>query len=261
MPSWKATFTLCAALFLCACSGNTDDTDTQEQPSDCPDTSTMAEPYLVGTLYTDADSADQSVHLSSFDASADTLLSGVSVDLIGADGTQETTSCDEGTFAFSNLADGTYVLAPDHPDSRCLQRNCPQRFPQAIAEGEITIVTMGDSVPVVGDDPMFPTRLATLLEPLATVDNRNVAVGGTLSTDWLPGTTNFESKLGPNIEDADVIIISVGGNDIMGMLDIGAISNPDQAVADAYELLEEITENIDQIMQEIHSRNPDVDVV
>ena len=74
-------------------------------------------------------------------------------------------------------------------------------------------------------------------------------VGGTLSTQWLPGTNNFETRLRPNIADADVIIISVGGNDITNSLD-DALSNIDQAIADTYDLVSEIVENIREMAKE-----------
>ena len=68
--------------------------------------------------------------------------------------------------------------------------------------GAIKLVTMGDSVPVVGDKPTFPDRLASLLGGLAPVENRNIAVGGTLSTHWLPGTSHCDNILLPEIADA-----------------------------------------------------------
>ena len=91
-------------------------------------------------------------------------------------------------------------------------------------------MTFGDSVPVVGDAPMFPDRLATLIGDLAEVDSRNIAVGGTLSTDWVPGSNYFENRLRPNIADADVIVISVGGNDITSSLDASALQDIDKAI-------------------------------
>ena len=108
---------------------------------------------------------------------------------------------------------------------------------------------------------MFPSRLATLIGDLADVDNRNVAVPGSLSTQWVPGTGYFEDKVKPNVADADVIIISVGGNDITSSLDISALQNIDKAIEDTYQLVSDIVENIRSMATEIRSINPDVDIV
>ena len=108
---------------------------------------------------------------------------------------------------------------------------------------------------------MFPDRLATLIGDLADVDSRNIAVGGTLSTDWVPGSSYFENRLRPNIADADVIVISVGGNDITSSLDANALQNIDKAIEDTYALVADIVENIRDMAKEIRSVNPDVDIV
>ena len=172
------------------------------------------------------------------------------------------TSCEGGDFHFGDLDDGSYVVAPElDVDGNCLQRNCAQRFPEAVQEGAVKIVTMGDSVPVVGDNTLFPSRLATLLGSLADVDNVNVAVGGTVSSQWLPGTSNFESRLAPELSDADVVVMSIGGNDIMGSLDAGALSDPEGAVEDTYELVEDIADNVRAMVEAMRDINPDLDII
>ena len=88
-----------------------------------------------------------------------------------------------------------------------------------------------------------------------------MAVPGSLSTQWVPGTGYFEDKVKPNVADADVIIISVGGNDITSSLDISALQNIDKAIEDTYQLVSDIVENIRSMATEIRSINPDVDIV
>ena len=228
---------------------------------ECTAESELSDASVFGRFYFDADGADSSRYASEYDASGDAPLAETNVQLIGAQETMETTTCDDGTFSFDSLEDGAYVLNPTFPDSNCLQRNCPQRFPAAVMEGNVKLVTVGDSVPVIGDAPMFPDRLATLIGDLAEVENTNIAVAGSLSTQWTPGTSNFDSKLAPHIEDADVIIISVGGNDITNSLDASALMDIDQAIEDTYALVADIAGNIRLMVEEIREQNPDVDIV
>ena len=114
---------------------------------------------------------------------------------------------------------------------------------------------------------MFPTRLATLISPLATVDNQNVAVSGSTSPGWLPGTYYFEMNLGPHIADMDVLVISVGGNDIMhyasGFMDDiqNGTFDAEEALAGAKELMQDVMENVVAMAEEVRSINPDVDIV
>ena len=119
---------------------------------------------------------------------------------------------------------------------------------------------------MVGDGARFPTRLKTLLDPLVTVDNRNVAVSGSTSPQWLPGTGNFQQVLAPHIPDADVLLISVGGNDIMGYAGellpgiLGGSLDAEGAVEEAKILVAGIAENIRSIAAAVREINPDVDV-
>ena len=217
---------------------------------------------ISGMMYWDGDQSDESRHAHSFNAEVDSGLAGQKITLLGADGTSSTNSCADGTFAFEAPNEGPYVLDVAHPDdAECMQRNCTKRFPRAIEEGAVTVLTFGDSVPKIGDPPMFPSRLATLIGELAEVDNRNVAVPGSLSTQWVPGTSYFDNKVMPNVAEADVIIISVGGNDITNSLDASALQNIDQAIADTFQLVTEIVENIRDMATEIRAINSDVDIV
>jgi lysophospholipase L1-like esterase len=247
--------------FLVTLGCNGENTDDDTKTDTCKDEASLEGNALFGQLYWDADASDESRHAYSYDASADAAVMGSNVKLMGSSGVEETSSCENGSFAFENLAEGSYVLGVEHEEAQCMQRNCTQRFPTAIEEGNVTIVTFGDSVPKIGDAPMFPDRLATLIGDLAEVDNRNVAVPGTLSTDWVPGTNNFENKVKPNVAEADVIIISVGGNDITSSLDASALQNIDQAIEDTYALVADIVVNIKDMADEIRSINPDVDIV
>jgi len=245
-----------------------DDTSTVPGPASIPCEAPSANGIAVtGVVYEDGDGSDDSVWQWSIDADIDHVLSGINIQLVGADQVLQTESCDEGSFLFDDVADGTYLVRPQlDGEVYCSTRNCPRRFYEAVDKGEVTIVTIGDSVPVVGDGARFPTRLKTLLDPLVTVDNRNVAVSGSTSPQWLPGTGNFQQVLAPHIPDADVLLISVGGNDIMGYAGellpgiLGGSLDAEGAVEEAKMLVAGIAENIRSIAAAVREINPDVDV-
>ncbi len=246
---------------LMACGGSTtqeDDTGSDEQL--CASAEVGSGQAATGLIYTDSDGSDRSSYLAAFDSS-DQGIGGADLKLIGADGTTETSSCEDGTYAFNDLSDGVYVVSPVHPDGDCMQRNCARRFPEAMSEGQVKIVTLGDSVAVQGTQPYFPSRVKTLFSGLANVTSENVAVGGTISTQWLPGTTYFENSVRPELADTDVVVMSIGGNDILYSLDASALQDPDGAVEEIRELIYEIGGNVVEISEAIHEENPDIDVL
>jgi len=256
--SRSALLLLASLILMFGCTPTDDDDD----PAACSDGSDLTEIQLSGLTYRDADSADATIHENSFDDSADIPIVGASVRLFGPDGLSEGSSCEGGDFHFGDLSTGAYVVAPElDVNGNCMQRNCTKRFPEAIAEGSVKIVTMGDSVPVQGDPVLFPARLATLLGDIADITNTNVAVGGTVSSQWLPGTSHFDNRLRPELDDADVVVMSIGGNDIMASLDAGALQDPEGTVEATYELVEQIAENVRSIVDGMREINPNIDVV
>ena len=221
-------------------------------------------PGIEGLLYWDRDASNMSVHLAGYDESVDEPLAGARVRLLGPNGEQTVSSCRDGTFAFGPLEDGIYHVAPEQPEgTRCTRKNCAPSTAKALSKGEITVVTFGDSIPTEGDNTRFPSRLADLLGDLAEIDNRNVAVGGSTSPDWLPGTRNFEQQLGPHIEDADVIIVSLGGNDVTRYASNPAVlaGGVEGAIEGAYDVVEQVVANIQEILLAVRERNPSVDFV
>jgi lysophospholipase L1-like esterase len=160
-----------------------------------------------------------------------------------------------------DLEDGSYLVSIEPEEGDCGQHNCPTRLPRAIEEGQLDILTLGDSVPVTGDRPFFPSRLKDLLDPIINVNSTNVAIGGTLSGDWLPDGEYFDDLVVPNLDEADVVVISVGGNDILASLDSSALSDPEGAVEDIRELIAETGLNVIAIADGIRAVNPDIDIV
>jgi lysophospholipase L1-like esterase len=223
---------------------------------------------VLVTFYTDSNANDVSTYAGGFEPGSDDPTEGVTAELLGLDaGSGTATSCSDGQLGFADLEDGVYLVVPSFPEGVCSQKNCPARLPIAIREGEVKIVTFGDSVPVVGDAPFFPERLADLMAPLATIDNQNVAVGGTVSDNWLPGTPHFENRLAPHIDDADVILISLGGNDLLAFLQTKVnniqeiLNNLEAVLEEVRQEIERVVENIFTTVAAIRERNPNVDIV
>ena len=217
------------------------------------------EGQVVGQLYTDADGGDRSRYLA--EIATDDARVEAELTLLGPDGPQIFSSCDDGRFSIDGLADGAWLIVPPE-DGRCSRRNCARNFAAAIqADGRAVIVTIGDSVPVIGDAPPFPARVKTLFEGVAEIEDRNIAVPGSVSPQWIPGT-NYYARLDAELEDADVVVISIGGNDILGALNDPAIlQDIPGAIEDTRALVVEIAGRVVDITRAIHDTNPNVDVI
>ncbi len=222
---------------------------------------------VTGHIYVDTDSSDASWFEGGMGAS-DTPMAGVGVELLGWGGWSRTaTTCDDGSFGFSDVAPGVYVVkAGLAADAVCTSRNCQRRFPEAVREGAVVMTTIGDSVPVIGDYPRFPARLAAFIGGVANVDNRNVAVAGTVTTDWLPGTLNYNQLLMTNVAETDLLVISLGGNDILNYVNQvatqpGGLNDLDAAIDGVMQLVVDIVDNVQTIVDGARSANPDIDVV
>jgi len=216
---------------------------------------------VVGRFYVDADDSNRSVYTEGYLEGDAPFIGDLRV--IGADeGTYEVKICSDGTFAISGLTDGTYLVQPQVSEGRrCTTNNCPGRFSRAAVEGQAVMVTFGDSIAVVGDRPLFPERLKTLLADVVTIENRNIAVQGTLSTHWLPGTDLFENRLRAHLADADLVVITLGGNDIMHYVSTVGIPQDIQAALDgAKDVVRGVVRNVAEIIDAIREINPDVDI-
>lgn len=216
-------------------------------------------PAVEGQLYEDQNRSDVSTYLSAYEGDVDGPIEGAVIRLLGAD--RETVTDADGHFRFGGLADGQYVVAPEFPEAVCARKNCAPHFSSALAEGRAVVLTVGDSIPVIGDEPLFPARLATLLAPVADVEDRNVAVAGSTSTQWLPGAVHFEERVQPNVAEADLMIISIGGNDILQYAGNPAhLADIPGAIQGARELVIQIAMNVRQLIEAARETNPELDV-
>ncbi len=233
----------------------------EENLPDCETAETTDGVGVRGRLYVDADATDSSLYDQEWDAEADTPVGARTLTLRGASSTETTGSCADGTYAFNDLEDGVYLLEADADGEHCLQKNCPRNLGAAVDDGELVMLTWGDSVPAYGGSPYFPKRLKNMLSDLVDVENRNVAEPGSESTDWLPGATYYEQHLVPNIADADLVIMSIGGNDLVAELSGVDLSDSDGAVEQAYALMAEILENVRVTVEALRELNPNADYV
>ena len=225
------------------------------------ETATPTGRSVSGQIYIDVDESERSLWDGGAFAGPDSPVAGVTVRLIGGDETLQTSTCDDGTFAFSELVDDTFFARVEWPEGAlCRTRNCARDFSAALERGRVKVVTVGDSVPKVGDAPYFPARFADMVAPVAEVENVNIAVPGTVSEDWVPGTSNFDDRLAPHIASADVVVVSIGGNDFLEYAN-GAFSNPQEAIAGFPDFVREVMGRVLWIKDEVELRNPDADLV
>lgn len=233
-----------------------------EQP--CPQADDAEDPAIKGIVYFDGDQTSDSHYAQGCFPPFDHPSQAVVTTLIGEHDVWQTETCANGKFGFGDLKAGTYALDFELPEgAHCTSSNCGRRFPEAVKEGKVVIVTIGDSIPNVGPSPRFPDRLAKMVGRLAQTENRNIAVSGSTAKHWLPGTSYFESKLLPELGDADVVLISLGGNDIMAYLG-GAMYDHSKLIEKFMGLDEfQVTlgENVRSIVEEIMFRAPHVDIV
>lgn len=194
----------------------------------------------------------------------DELLKGENIILYNQDFKLQGTTCDNGTFGASNLHDGNYVFGVTDLDGRISASSSQGvRFIEAVKEGNLNVVVFGDSIPAYGPAPWYPEYLEQTLDTVVDTDVANIAIPGTRSVDWLPGVSNYyEENLFPRIADADVIIFSLGGNDLYELAN-GSVdtSDPSAAIAQFDETVEEVISNLKLLITAIRNENPNVDIV
>lgn len=224
------------------------------------------EPAISGLIYLDGDQSSDSYHAQGLYPAHDAPLPGIGVSLIDELGTTWSgLTCGDGRFSFGGLEDGYYLLAVDMPPAAtCTSANRAVRLPAAVAGGEVVVVTLGDSIPVSGGQPPFPDILADYLGHLALVDNRNVAAPGSHTAQWLPGAGHFETKALPELPAADVVIVSLGGNDLNSLLPMGGGLDIEELLTALEELpgkVQEIIDNIEVVLAAVREAAPEADII
>ncbi len=232
----------------------------------CPSPAALVEPAVGGRVYEDGDRSAISFHAQGMQPPADRPLGGVPVELLGTGAPTTTESCPNGRFSFGAVAEGVHVLGLYPEAGRTgTSRSLTRRVPHAIKGGGLVIVTFGDSIPLEGGEPFFPEVLDGLFSALVDVDNRVVARGGSTSSEWVPGSDYFEERLAPHLAEADLIIGSIGGNDLSDFFDVSSPDiDPDELLArlaDFPTFFDEVTDRIVLTLEEIRSRAPQADTV
>lgn len=170
-----------------------------------------------------------------------------------------------GRAVFTGVADGTWLLRPvldvAFPEPPpCTSHNLPRRLVQKILSGDgtpLTYVALGDSSPKYGsaEGKPYPVRLAALLHEHLTggVTLTNRADPGTVTADWMPGAYDFENARA-YVAAADLITLTLGGNDMQNAVSGGSIAN-------APAVINQAIENLTVILAALREVNPTADVV
>ena len=217
----------------------------------------------VVQVYDDTDESDRSAYVSGMTANDEPATARLLA--FSSDGSiQHLRDCGGGLYSTDLLENGVHLIHfADANDQVCSTGNCPRRFAQRLSAGHTAkMVTFGDSIAVVGDRPLFPERLVQMFSALGDVENQNLAIGGTTSEDWLPTTRYFTDRVIPNIGDADLIVITMGGNDILAYVSALGIPNDIPVAVDgARNVVRQVVANVTEIIAEIRAINPDADIV
>lgn len=231
-------------------------------------------PGAFGVVYEDRNGSDLSTRVQSF-GFRDRGLPEIHVDLFGAGRLLgSTTTCSDGTYAFSGLQPGAYVIGL-RTDRRAASKNHAPHAMRALARGRLYITTIGDSFPRDEATHLFPAVTKQLFEEAGfEVESHNVAARGTTAEEWLPGGAGYFERLQPHLAQTDVLVVSLGGNDVLGgvfepfrYLDDDDTSYREyvwtatEALSEAPAQIEEALAHVRTIIAAARERNPRMDVV
>ncbi len=221
---------------------------------------------VTGIVYHDADRSSR----SEFDQTltpSDIRLEGVELSLMDGQGEQQATTGSDGVFSFQEVEPGTYLIDVGvSPLLECTSHNRPVRLPAAIREGAVHVVAVGDSVSITGSDVPFPEHLVSRLSQIAPTTLNNLAVDGSTSWQWLPGSQEgyFEERLLPALEDADLLTITLGANDLYFYISDGPPYDPIKIIEKILqhpEYLLNLVPNVTGFLEAVLALSPQCDIV
>lgn len=170
--------------------------------------------------------------------------------------------------AVAGCADGSGDTRPSEgaPSEVRERRTVPAKAPALLESGE-RVLFIGDSLAVEAP-PNYPELLPAALAELGAdaVETVNLAEPGTTAADWLPGGELFDQRLEPELSGADVVVLTLGGNDLqeaLGAADgVDALSGAslDSAGA-ALAAIDRLGRQLERITNAIRRRSADARVV
>lgn len=130
-------------------------------------------------------------------------------------------SCGSGTDA-ETTSEASGELDPDAKAAVPIEEVPAASEREPLLEPGDKVVVAGDSLGIAGSPRPYPDRLAGELG--GDLDVINLSEPGTTTRDWLPGRSPFKEELAPALPGADMLLITLGGNDLESAL--GAASGP-----------------------------------
>jgi len=173
---------------------------------------------ISGTVYADFPDYSQTDLFQRY-SGRDFGLPDVYVHLFDKSGNSSLAKTDaDGDYTFKGLQPASYFVFAEIPKDAesCTSHNNVVALREWFKKGSIKYVTFGDSTTVYGDPVPYPSRLNSMLQAFFNVDFNNVGVSGSTTSDWLPGTNSYYDKNVGLFKDADLIVVSLGGNDLAG---------------------------------------------
>jgi lysophospholipase L1-like esterase len=135
----------------------------------------------------------------------------------------------------------------------------PEERSSALRGGE-RVVFIGDSLALQAP-PNYPELLpAALGERAPGVETLNLAEPGSTAADWREGSELFEGRLAPELDDADLVVVTVGGNDLQeaigGVDGIDALSRAAASGGAALDAIDRVGRHQRRTFDAIRARAP-----
>ena len=168
----------------------------------------------------------------------------------------------------SGCADDEVLFDPaETPSSPVPDASGSSPAASGLLEAGDQVVVVGDSLPVLADpggEPwpaLLDERLAS--DGPADVEVENLAVPGTTVDLWSPGSELWADRLEPALDEADVLLVQLGGNDLQRA--VGGLAAPaDLAPAelpDLDEVVGTVVDDLDVLLDAVAERRPDLRVL
>lgn len=136
----------------------------------------------------------------------------------------------------------------------------PETAPPLLGDGD-RVVFFGDSLAVEAP-PNYPQLLGDELGARARgIEVVNLAEPGTTAADWAPGSALWEQRLEPELADADLLVVTLGGNDLQeglgGSDGIDSVSvSGAGSQGDAFSAIDRFERRLGRIFAAIRRRSP-----